>query len=230
MGTNRAPIGVKSGGGCSHPKRHLTTTLIEKQAYLKRAESPKTVSLWKDRNVNPLKELQELASLFPEPEGQPLYLSAEHVAKEATPEPYHRMLVHEHHMTISMESYHDCSVDVDVLDSRLEDGIYLRKIVLRKSGTDELVQFGLVRFNFDYVTPKVREQILSEKVPLGRVLIQHNVFRHVDLGAIIRFIAGPGIAKYLQMKEGEVTYGRLATIFCNGSPAIDLLEISAPLD
>jgi hypothetical protein len=180
--------------------------------------------------LNPLKELQELASLFPEPEGQPLYLSAEHVAKEATPEPYHRMLVHEHHMTISMESYHDCSVDVDVLDSRFEDGLYLRKIALRKSGTDEVVQFGLVRFNFDYVTPKVREEILAEKIPLGRVLIQHNVFRHVDLGAIIRFVAGPGIAKYLQMNEGDVTYGRLATIFCNGSPAIDLLEISAPLD
>jgi hypothetical protein len=106
----------------------------------------------------------------------------------------------------------------------------MRKIALRKHGTDEVVQFGLVRFNFDYVTPKVREEILAEKIPLGRVLIQHNVFRHVDLGAIIRFVAGPGMAKYLQMKEGEVTYGRLATIFCNGSPAIDLLEISSPLD
>jgi hypothetical protein len=32
------------------------------------------------------------------------------------------------------------------------------------------------------------------------------------------------------MQPGEVTYGRLATIFCNGIPAIDLLEISAPLN
>ncbi len=180
--------------------------------------------------MNPLKELQELVTLFPEPGGHELYLTAEHVAKEATPEPYHRMLVHEHHMTISMESYHDCTVDVEVMASRFEDGLYLRKIRLHKSGTRNAIQFGYVRFNLDFVTDKVRAEILSEKIPLGRVLIQHNVFRHVDLGAILRFTAGPGMAEYLQMDVGQTTYGRLATIFCNGSPAIDLLEVSSPLD
>jgi len=180
--------------------------------------------------VNPLKELQELVTLFPEPGGHELYLTAEHVAKEATPEPYHRMLVHEHHMTISMESYHDCTVDVEVMASRFEDGLYLRKIRLHKSGTRNAIQFGYVRFNLDFVTEKVRAEILSEKIPLGRVLIQHNVFRHVDLGAVLRFTAGPGMAEYLQMDVGQTTYGRLATIFCNGSPAIDLLEVSSPLD
>lgn len=179
--------------------------------------------------MNPLKELQELVTLFPEPEGHEMYLTAEHVAKEATPEPYHRMLVHEHHMTISMESYHDCTVDVEVMASRFEDGLYLRKIRLHKSGTRDAIQFGYVRFNLDFVTEKVRAEILSEKIPLGRVLIQHNVFRHVDLGAILRFTAGPGMAEYLQMDVGQTTYGRLATIFCNGSPAIDLLEVSSPL-
>ena len=180
--------------------------------------------------MNPLKELQELVCLFPEPVGHELYLSAEHVAKEATPEPYHRMLVHEHHMTISMESFHDCTVDVEVMASRFEDGLYLRKIRLHKSGTKNAIQFGYVRFNLDYVTAKVRAEILAEKTPLGRVLIQHNVFRHVDLGAILRFTAGPGMAEYLNMNVGQTTYGRLATIFCNGVPAIDLLEVSSPLD
>ncbi len=180
--------------------------------------------------MNPLKELQELVDLFPEPANHQLFLSAEHVAKEATPEPYHRMLVHEHHMTISMESYHDCTVDVEVMDSRFEGGLYLRKIRLHKTGTKNAIQFGYVRFNLDFVTEKVRAEILAEKTPLGRVLIQHNVFRHVDLGAILRFNAGPGMADYLQMQEGQTTYGRLATIFCNGSPAIDLLEVSSPLD
>jgi hypothetical protein len=33
----------------------------------------------------------------------------------------------------------------------------------------------------------------------------------------------------LSMNVGEATYGRLATIFCNRHPAVDLLEISAPL-
>lgn len=179
--------------------------------------------------MNPLRELQELVNLFPEPANHELYQTAEHVAKEATPEPYRGMLVHEHHMTISMEEYHRCSVNVEVMSSRFENELYLRKIRLFKSGTTTPVQFGLVRFNFEYVTDKVRSEILSEKIPLGRVLIQHNVFRHVDLGAILRFKAGPGLADYLQMNEGQETFGRLATIFCNGSPAIDLLEIASPL-
>lgn len=179
--------------------------------------------------MNPLRELEDLCGLFPEADGRSLYLSAEHIAREATPEPYHRMLVHEHHMTISMESYHDCSVDVEVMASRTDGAQYLRKIRLHKSGTRIPVQFGYVRFSLDSVTEPVRREILAEKTPLGRILIQHNVFRHVDLGAILRFTAGPGLADYLAMPLGAETYGRLATIFCNGAPAIDLLEITAPL-
>lgn len=179
--------------------------------------------------MNPIIELQELVGLFPEPDGKPLYTAAEHVAREATPEPYHRMLVHEHHMTITMEAYHDCTVDVEVVESRFENDLYLRKILLRKSGTDQVVQMGVVRFNFDFVTDAVRKEILDQKTPLGRVLIQHNVLRHIDLGAIIKFTAGEGLCRYLPMKPGEQTFGRMATIFCNGAPAVDLLEISSPL-
>ncbi len=179
--------------------------------------------------VNPLRELDELLELFPElPENQ-LFQRAEHIAKETTPEPYHSMLVHDHHMTISMESWHQCSVDVRVLDSRVVDGLYCRRIQLLKSGSEEVVQFGYVRFNLDLVTERVRHEIQAEQIPLGRILIQHNVFRHVDLGAILRFTAGPGLHRFLPMQSGEVTFGRLATIFCNGAPAIDLLEVSAPL-
>ena len=179
--------------------------------------------------MNPLIELEQLVALFPEPADALLYEDARHIAREATPEPYHRMLVHEHHMTVTMESYHDCSVNVEVLESRFIDDLYCRKILLRSDVTQEVVQFGIVRFNFAYVTDRVREKIESEKIPLGRVLIQHNVLRHIDLGAIVQLTAGAGLAKYLAMDEGEKTYGRMATIFCDGLPAIDLLEVSAPL-
>jgi len=178
--------------------------------------------------VNPLDELARLTSLFPEDE--PLLASAEYVAKSQVPEPYQRMLVHEHHMTITMEEYHGCSVEVQVLDRHSEGDIYCRKIVLVKAGTNEVVQFGFVRFDFQYVTDAVRDEIVSEDIPLGRVLINHNVLRQIDLGAILNITAGPGLAKSLQMKEGDVTYGRLATIFCNGRPAVDLFEVSAPLE
>ncbi len=177
--------------------------------------------------MNPLTELEALIDLFPREDA--LIADAEHVPSSQTPEPYKQMLAHDHHMTVTMESYHQSSVDVRVLDQRLDGETYVRKILLLKSGTDEVVQFGIVRFNFQYVTDDVRREILAGETPLGRVLINHNVLRHIDLGAILRITAGPGLASLLQMPEGGVTYGRLATIFCNNKPAVDLLEISAPL-
>jgi hypothetical protein len=177
--------------------------------------------------VNPHDELQSLIDMFPD--GEPLLADAEHVASQMLPEPYRRMLAHNHHMTVTMESYHGSPVDVRILDRRLDGDYYNRKILLLKSGTDTVVQFGLVRFDLSYVTQAVRDEIIDGQKPLGRVLIDHNVLRHIDLGAVLRVTAGPSLAKYMQMPEGAVTYGRLATIFCNRHPAVDLLEITAPL-
>lgn len=177
--------------------------------------------------MNPLVELKSLTELFPDE--QPLINKAEHTPASLTPEPYKRMLVHEHHMTVTMEEYHGCPVEVRVLDRKQEEDRYCRKILLVKAGTDEVVQFGIVRFNLDYVTPAVREEIVSEQIPLGRVLINHNVLRHIDLGAILKIETGPRLAELFQIETGTVTYGRLATIFCNHQPAVDLLEISRPL-
>lgn len=165
--------------------------------------------------------------MFPDPE--PLLERVDHTPVTATPDPYGEMLAHNHHMTVTMESYHKTAVDVVVLEQESDGDLYFRKILLVKKGTDFPVQFGLVRFNFQYVTDAVRGEILSGEIPLGRVLINHNVLRHIDLGAILRIDAGPSLAKYLQMSEGETTYGRLATIFCDNQPAVDLLEVSRPL-
>lgn len=178
--------------------------------------------------MNPHDELQSLIDMFPD--GEPLLAAeAEHVASQTLPEPYHRMLAHNHHMTVTMESYYGCPVDVRILDRRLDGDFYNRKIVLLKHGTDQVVQFGLVRFDLGYVTKAVRDEIIAGQKPLGRVLIEHNVLRHIDLGAVLRVTAGPALAEYLRMPVGGVTYGRLATIFCNRHAAVDLLEVPAPL-
>ncbi len=177
--------------------------------------------------MNPHDELQSLIDLFPDDE--PLLTDAEHVAAAMLPEPYRRMLAHDHHMTVTMESYHGSPVDVRILDQRLDGDYYNRKIILVKAGTATVVQFGIVRFDLSYVTQKVRDEILGGQKPLGRVLIDHNVLRHIDLGAVLRLTAGPALARALQMPVGGITYGRLATIFCNRHAAVDLLEITAPL-
>lgn len=177
--------------------------------------------------MNAHDELKALTDLFPG--GPPLFQQVEHIPSAVTPEPYKSMLVHDHHMTVAMEEYHHTAVDVKLLDVLDQGKIYARKILLLKHGTTIPVQFGIVRFNFSFVTENVRQEIVAGETPLGRVLINHNVMRHIDLAAILQFTAGPGLAEPLQMPVGGKTYGRLATIFCNHQPAVDLLEISAPL-
>ena len=177
--------------------------------------------------MNPRDELHALTNLFPS--DQVLIQNAEHIPSATTPQPYKTMLVHDHHMTVEMEKHHACSVDVRVLSKRSDGDLYSREILLLKHGTQDVVQYGIVCFNLSYVTSQVGEEILSEQTPLGRILINHNVLRHIDLGAILELTAGPRLAALLKMPVGGITYGRLATIFCNRRPAVDLLEVSAPL-
>ncbi|MFN0197868.1 MAG: hypothetical protein ACKVT0_14075 [Planctomycetaceae bacterium] len=178
--------------------------------------------------MKPHDEFDALTQIFPSP--LPFANQVEHIPSALTPEPYRQLLVHDQHMTVTMEQFYDCQVHVHVLQKKLDGDQYCRKIVLTKGESGPIVQFGLVRFNLEVVTADVRQEILGEQIPLGRVLIRHNVLRHIDLGAILRITAGPGLAEALKIDVGETTYGRLATIFCNEIPAVDLLEICTPVE
>jgi chorismate-pyruvate lyase len=177
--------------------------------------------------MNPLDELSRLTELFPT--STPLIERAEHVAASLTPEPFRRLLVLDEHMTVTMEAFHGAPVDVQVLAERRSGEIYARQSLLLKAGTERVVQFGIMRFNLNYVTEPVRKEILDGRTPLGRILINYNVLRHIDLGAVLRIWTGPGLQAHFRCNAGSITYGRLATIFCNHEPAVDLLEITAPI-
>ena len=74
----------------------------------------------------------------------------------------------------------------------------------------------------------MREEILAAQTPLGRILIQHRVLREVTSEAYLRVESDDPLVARFGLPEPRVAYGRLATIFCDGVPAVDLLEIVAP--
>jgi len=141
---------------------------------------------------------------------------------------YRRLLAHEHHMTVRVESHHGCPVDVDVLDFHSLGSAYRRKILLRRQSDHKVVQFGIVQLHTHYLDDRVRDAIESRTIPLGRVLIQHNVLRKVELGQLWRVATGPDLTRLFELPRPTATYGRTAVIHCNGEPAIELLEIVAP--
>ncbi len=151
------------------------------------------------------------------------------VAADWMPEPYRKLLVHEHHMTVTVEAHHGSLVDVRVLETKRDGDSYARKILLALQSDGRVVQFGLVRIWLNYCSPAVREAILAEKTPLGRILIEHNVLRRIEPTEYMRVTPGPEMMTWFGLTTPETTYGRLALIHCDGKPAVELLEIVAPV-
>lgn len=152
----------------------------------------------------------------------------EEVLVEAVPEPYRRLLAHHEHMTVAVEAHIGDKVDVEVLAAKRNGDYYSRKIVLHRQADQRPVLFGIPRLNLRLVDDDVRREILSENKPLGRVLIDHNVLREVQLASLYRVAPGPDLCQLFQLPEPRPTYGRTAFIYCDGYPAVELLEIVAP--
>src|SRR5438128_5303158 len=75
------------------------------------------------------------------------------ISAEQMPQPYHDLLVHEHHMTVTVEKHHGSLVDVKVLERKHEGDSYARKILLALRSDGRIVMFGLVRIWLDYCSP-----------------------------------------------------------------------------
>lgn len=151
------------------------------------------------------------------------------VRHDETPEPYRSLLSHSSHMTVTVERFHGESVDVQVLRSHAEAKHYYREILLRTHATHHVVQYGMVRLNLENVPELPRREILEEAKPLGRVLIEHDVLREIELFDLFEVTCGPALAALLEVPLGARTFGRTALLHCNREPAIELLEIVAPV-
>jgi hypothetical protein len=70
---------------------------------------------------------------------------------------YARMLLsHNEHMTVTVEEFQGCTVEVDVLDIQQTDTHYSRRILLRRQSDLRVVLFGIVRLDFQFVSDDVR--------------------------------------------------------------------------
>jgi chorismate-pyruvate lyase len=176
---------------------------------------------------HPGPNLSSLYALFPSAQGE-LLPEFELVAADEVPSPYRELLVHDQHMTVTVEKYHGDAVDVQILARRHTDDSYARKILLALHHTGRIVQFGIMKINLGYCSRPVREAIIAGQTPLGRILIQHDVLRRIEPTAFLRVLPDPTMMQWFGLTEPVRTYGRLAIIHCDEQPAVELLEIVAP--
>lgn len=167
--------------------------------------------------------LESLIGLFyanPEPVG-----CFELVEALAVPSPYSTLLAHNRHMTVTVEAFHREAVEVQVMRSLNQGDSYSREILLRTQRRGNVVQYGIVRLHLHRIAEGPKREILEEKKPLGRVLIEHQVLREVELFDLWRIQCGPVLAQVFSVPIDTITFGRTAMIHCDGEPAIELLEI-----
>ena len=141
------------------------------------------------------------------------------------PEPYRSLLVHEHHMTVTVEAHYGCPVDVRVLTRHVTPSHYAREIVLMRQSDGAVVQYGIMRINLACLSPIIREQIHAEVAPLGRILIEHDILRRIYLFSLWKVTPSPWLQGALELQAPRDVYGRTALIECNDEPAVELLEI-----
>jgi len=154
--------------------------------------------------------------------------SFRYVPATEVPQPYRDLLAHENHMTVTVERFHRDSVDVEVLRDDWKETVYHREILLKTHHTGVVVQYGIVRLYPRFLTKEPLQEILSRQKPLGRVLIEHDVLRCIELFDLLEVRCGKALAQFFSVPIGTKTYGRTAILHCNNEPAIELLEIVRP--
>lgn len=168
-----------------------------------------------------------LYRLFPDSPDRP---DAVEVRAADVPEPYHALLVHTDHMTVTVEDFYRSAVDVRVLDARRDGDEYARKILLTLKHADpKVVQFGLVRIDLGVCPGAVRDAIVDGRTPLGRVLIEHDMLRRVEPVAFVRVALSREMAAWFGAAPGGETFGRLGVIYTGDRPVVEVLEILAPV-
>ena len=163
------------------------------------------------------------------------------VPRSAVPQPQRALLDHEDHMTVTLEAHHGAAVDVDVLDRVAYDERYARRILLRRAGgravapgqSAGVVLFGIVLIDFRFTREAARREILSEATPLGHVLIRHSRLRRISTHCLLEIEPDGEMRRHFGLgdrvdRKGPSVHGRLATIFCDGQPAVELLEVVPP--
>jgi chorismate-pyruvate lyase len=141
------------------------------------------------------------------------------------PPPCQTLLAHNEHMTVALEYFHKSPVSVEVLAEWRDEASYARCSLLRRQSDGTLVQFGMMRIWLADLPAAAQEQIASKRSPLGRVLIEHNLLREVELITLWAIEPGTVLRQHLKVDGKTPLYGRTAQILVDERPTVQLLEI-----
>jgi len=149
------------------------------------------------------------------------------IPPEEIPEPSRHLLVHEKHMTLTLTAHYNAFVEVQVKEMHYEGTLYSRKITLTAPRPAEapVVEFGLIRLDLQFVPQPIWQEIFHQRTPMGELLLRHNILQRIQPKWFLKFEPGSSVLNWMGAKYDKPLYGRLGTIYCNGEPAVEVLEV-----
>jgi hypothetical protein len=155
----------------------------------------------------------------------------ERVGPEEVPEPYRRLLVHEHDMTSTLESFHGAATCLRVLRWSRTDGIYQREVVLTLAGTGQPVEFGAIAIHLEPFDPQTQTLILQATKPLGAILQQSGIEFSSAPKAFLRVRTDQRMNQVFGLNCSHPTYGRCNAIRnASAQTLADIVEILPPME
>ena len=145
------------------------------------------------------------------------------------PEPYRRLLVHNHDMTPTLESYFGKKLRLECLQVRREGDDLYRQVILRTEGDGNAAEWGAIRIGLGHLAVDARTQVLEGVVPLGAIL-QHQAIEHsCRPDGYLRFASDSATQRIFGTAEAESLYGRHSILYSDsGTVLAEAVEILPP--
>ena len=141
------------------------------------------------------------------------------------PLPYRSLLVHTSDMTLTLERHFGGRVTLRPLSTFVRGSWYFRRVLLAQEYTGRPVEMGAIRIRIDAFSQRVRQHILQNRVPLGRLLRDSHVRYESRPKVFLAVTPNPEMMGLFWMREPRTLYGRRTEMIRGGSKIGDIVEI-----
>lgn len=145
------------------------------------------------------------------------------------PEPYKRLLVHQHDMTSTLENFHAGRIRLEIVGRDRQGPEYFREVALLIEQDKKPVEFGAIKINLDLFPESAQAAILAEHWPLGRILKEAKIEFSSQPRGFLRIASDKVINEVLHLTGAHLLFGRRNTLWNRtGQPLAEIVEILPP--
>src|SRR5690606_29407704 len=102
---------------------------------------------------------------------------------EDIPQPYQSLLVHEDDMTPTLESFHQCTLRLRVIDRREDEAALYRQVLLINRSDQRPKVYGAIRIAFAPLSTEATKLVQACDIPLGTILADCAIEHHSEPAA-----------------------------------------------